>query len=178
VFEVQGEGPALGTQVPVPDHLRERHGHHEAPALQAQPARIQAAEGQIHARVARFVVVADQGRSRVDLLGVFVAAVVEVPTHAQHDLVQVDLQAGPELPAPAVVVLEGVGGDGQALGPLPPEQGVELEGEALLGLIDGGRLFLLRRRGHGGQEGEDQAGARVSHGRGDSSTAVGRPSPR
>src|SRR5262249_50524704 len=81
----------LGPQVAVPDHLRERDRHRDAPALELQPARrLEAREGEVQPGVAALVVVPQQRRLGI---GVLVAAEVEVAAHAKQQLLDPELEA-------------------------------------------------------------------------------------
>ena len=157
VAQGQGEGASLRPEVLVPDHLRERDRHHEAAALDLHPGgRLEAREGQVHAGVARVVVVADEGLGGLAgrRLRVLVLRVVEVAPHSQHELAHSELEpraGGAGASGPACVVCRG--GHEDVPRPLLARQAVHVEAQAVLlvGLVD----VVL---GAGGRGDEDQAG--------------------
>ncbi len=155
--EVDGGGRALGTQVPVPDHLREADGHGEAAGLDAEGVdRAQAHPGQVQARVARLVVVAQErqrGHPRRGV-GVVVGAVVEISAQADLEPLRVELAARLEPDEAAAL-----GHERDLVRPLLPADAVQVEGAAGLLLLVDGRWGLLGA-GDGGQ------GQQYRHGQG------------
>ena len=172
--EVERRRGALRSEVGVPHHLGQGHGHLEAAALEAEHAEgLQAYVGQVDARVAAREVV-DERRGvrrrwveRARLLLLLPGRVVEVARHAEDEAIAAEREVWHDAEQAPPIVRQVAETFGR---PLVASQGVDLEG-LILDRTRAGRY--LRGRGGGRRDDEqrchEQARQSSLHSLGDSS---------